>query len=197
MRDKKDRSDEYRADMRTMTLTLTVSLFIALLAFFMVLNSFSASNPEKIATARSSLNNAFGFMTDGRANFDTGLPGTGAAGDQAMEEKAAEGLRSVLPDMGFESRAGSSGRMMVISIKREELNERWSPLVMKLSNLLTEKNDSHFGLQIVALDGDGESLVPLAHNLADHGVDPDLINVGFEKRGIASIELRFVSGGGR
>lgn len=194
MRDKKDRSEEYRADMRTMTLTLTVSLFIALLAFFIVLNSFSSENSAKRASARSSLENAFGSVGSGFANLDTGLPGIGASGDQMREEKDAAALRSVLPDMGFESRAGSAGRMMVISVKREELDERWTALVMRLTDLMTDKNKTGYILQMVALDGEAKSLVPLAHNLADRGVDADLIHVGYEDRGKDSIELRFISG---
>lgn len=196
---KSDRREEHRTDMRTLTLTLTVSLFIAMMAFFIILNSFSSASSAKLVTARSSLSNAFGFVGTGQSATATSETGSGGAGD--MEQAAATGLRSVLPDLGFQSRAtAGGGQIMSVSIRAGDLEERWPALRSRLGELLTDKNQGkRFSLEILALNGlpGTAALMPLAQDLKQDGVDTALVAVGYDNRGQESVELRFIQAGGR
>lgn len=197
MRDKKARDDHVSpVDMRTLTLTLTVSVFIALLAFFIVLNALSPESSIKQKMLQASLSNTFGFVGYGRSDTADG-DDAGTNGD--AEEAAAAGLRSVLPDVGFQqARVGSSGQMMVVDIPRDQFAERWPELRARLGSVMTTYNrGGKFMLQIIALDGaDGTGDLPaMARELVDDGLDADLIGIGYADRGRPSIELRFVRGG--
>lgn len=197
MRDKGP-AREYKVDMRTLTLTLTVSLFIAMLAFFIVLNSFSSASSEKTASVRNSLTSAFGFVGAGLSNVSSGDDATGSAGD--MEQATATGLRSVLPDLGFQSRGTSAGgRIMAVTVPLNDLEERWPALRARLGDLLVNKNTGgRYKMQLLALNGAAGSagLIPLANELVEEGVDENLIGVGYEDRGTAAVELRFILAGG-
>ena len=193
MRDKKDRQGLAPVDMRTLTLTLTVSIFIALLAFFMVLNALSPESTVKQKMLRASLSNTFGFVGNGRSDTDTGL-GSGSAGE--AEQAAAAGLRSVLPDVGFQqARTGDFGQMMVVDIPRDKFNERWPDLRARLGDVMMNHNKGGgHSLQILALDGPDHAgdLAQIASDLAEDGVDRDLLAIGYINRGMPSIELRFI-----
>lgn len=186
-------------DMRSLTLTLTVSIFIALLAFFMVMNALSPDSAVKHQKLRASLGQTFGFVGFGQSVTDTGSTGAGALGDAAVA--AAQGLRSVLPDIGFQSsRLGETGQMMVVRIPRDDFNARWPDLSARLSNVLVNHNrGGAYSLQILALDGPDKAgeLVANARQLVEEGVDEDLIGIGYINRGTPSIELRFITSGVR
>jgi hypothetical protein len=194
-----DRRSEHRTDMRTLVLTLTVSLFIALMAFFIILNSFSTVSAEKILSARFSLSNSFGFVGQGQSLVATNEEGAGAA--TAMEEAAAAGLRSVFPDLNVQSRTAANGnKIMTVVLKRADFDERWLELRTRIGDLMVNKNPGgRYSLQLLALDNgaSAESLVSNAHELVQEGVDADLIAVGFENRGQSGVELRFVQSGGK
>jgi len=53
-------------------------------------------------------------------------------------------------------------------------------------------------MQLLALDGaDGvASLVTLANELVEEGIEEDLLGVGYENRGQPAVELRFILSGG-
>lgn len=197
MRDKRDQPDS-GSDMQKQVLMISVSLFMAVLAFFIVLNAFSNESAEKQRSVQKSLAGSFGFIAAGLAFTDTLDQGAGSAGD--MEQAAASGLRSVLPDLGFSSRStGASGRIMAVTIPRAELEERWPALRSRLGDLMVNKNTGgRHALQLLALDGasGAANLAPLANELIDEGVDEDLLGVGYEDRGQAAVELRFILSGG-
>jgi len=198
MRDKKDDPDTILADMTKQVLMVSVSLFMAVLAFFIVLNAFSSESAEKQKSVRDSIAGQFGFIGAGIALSESEQDGAGSAGD--MEEAAATGLRSVLPDLGFSSRStGASGRIMAVTIPRAELEERWPALRSRLGDLMVNKNTGgRHSMQLLALDGaDGvASLVTLANELVEEGIEEDLLGVGYENRGQPAVELRFILSGG-
>ena len=199
MREKKGRDSGLPpVDMRTLTLTLTVSIFIALLAFFMVLNAFSPESSVKAKRLQASLSNTFGFVGNGRSDSNGTGGGAGTAGD--AEEAAAAGLRSVLPDVGFQqSHVGDQGQMMVVDIPRDEFAARWPELRSRLADVMVNHNrGGGHQIQILALDGPAHAgdLVQMAHDLNQDGVDTDLISVGYLDRGLPSVELRFITVGG-
>lgn len=199
MRDKKTREGIHTpVDMRTLTLTLTVSVFMALLAFFIVLNALSPESTVKQKLLRASISNTFGFVGYGQAYDLPDEDGSGTDGD--AEEAAAAGLRSILPDVGFQqARVGERGQMMVVTIPRDQFENRWPELRTRLGDVMVNHNrGGRYMLHILALDGPGQAgeLVKIAQELADEGLDRDMIGVGYSDRGIPSIELRFVRGGG-
>jgi hypothetical protein len=88
---------------------------------------------------------------------------------------------------------------MVVDVPRDQLTDRWPELRARVSDVLTNKTaGGKHSIQILALDGPDHAseLVPLAQDLRDDGVDSDLIAVGYQNRGQASIELRFIIAGG-
>jgi len=193
-----DRSEPNKTDLRTQTLTLTVSLFIAMLAFFMVLNSYASDSKEKQHRVRSSITSAFGLIGDGRAMQANTLDGTGTAGE--METAASTSLRSVLPDLGFQSRAQpGGGSIMSVTVSRSDMDDRWLALRSRLGELLVNDNPGgRYKLQIIALDGPAhaDDLASLAASLEEDGVDVKLLSIGYEDRGKEAVELRFIGSGG-
>jgi hypothetical protein len=197
MRENFDRNEPTKIDLRTLTLTLTVSLFIAMLAFFMILNSYASKSEEKVKQARNSITASFGLIGQGLAREDTASKGSGTAGD--MEVATSASLRSVLPDVGFQSHNGSQGHVMSVTVKRSDFEERWGELQYRLADLMTTNNiDDKYRLQLIALDGPNRApdLASLAANLEEAGIDAKMISIGFEERGRDAVELRFVASGG-
>lgn len=183
-------------DMEKMTLMISAALFMAVLAFFIVLNAFSSENAEKTLSVQKSITQQFGFVGGGVSETMTGNS-LKAAGE--MEQAAASGLRSVLPDLGFQSRGTSAGgRIMAVTVQRGELEERWPALRSRLGDLIVNKNTGgRYKLQLLALDGatGASSLVPLLKELEEEGIDEDLLGIGYEDRGQAAVELRFILSG--
>jgi hypothetical protein len=193
MRNKKPGNEPHQTDMRTLTLTLTVSLFIVLMTFFIILNSYSSGNAEKAEAATRSLSGSFGVVGTGRAIVYDDTENEKRAGDM---EAAAAGLRSALPDVGFESRGTSDGQMMTVRVPQEEIEARWPTLRSRLGDLLVNKNSGGYTLQIISLKGseDADKLVALVRDLVADGVDEKFMTIGFENQGQDTIELRFVQG---
>jgi len=191
-------SPENRADLRTLTLTLTVSLFIAMLAFFIVLNSYASDDRDRISKLKVSITGAFGIVGQGRAAQANSSNGSGSAGNMEVVTSAA--LRSVLPNVGFKSSNSSvSGHVMQVTMTKRELDENWIEIKSRLTDLLTHLNPGgRYHLQILSYDGtvDPSDLASLAATLEQNGVDARLLAVGIEPHGKTTIELRFVRTGG-
>lgn len=192
-----DRRSEHRTDMRTLVLTLTVSLFIAMMAFFIILNSFSTISAERILNARHSLENSFGFVGQGGSLVATDEEGEGAVTE--TEEVAAAGLRSVFPNLNFQSyTAADGGKIMSVAIAREDFEEHWLELRARLGDLLVNRNPGkRLSVQLLALNDpeQAEDLVALAHELVQEGADSDLVAIGFERKRQDTIEIRLVQAG--
>ncbi len=184
-----------QADLRTLTLMLTVSIFIALLAFFIVLNCFSATSMVKASRVTQAIHGAFGL---GIGLSDEVTEDYDRAGTGDIEESVSTGLRAVLPDVGFEARqTASGGSIMAVDIKIEDMEERWAALRGRFGDVVNRGQGRH-ALQILALDGPGRAgmLAGLARELADvEGVSPQMMSIGYEERGRAVIEFRFVPAG--
>ncbi|HEY8963950.1 MAG TPA: hypothetical protein VIN59_05745 [Alphaproteobacteria bacterium] len=194
--DRRD-NNENRTDLRSMTLTLTVSLFIAMLAFFMILNSYASESDRKIAKIHSSIADAFGLIGEGEARDYSGNDGSGTAGDMEVATSAA--LRSVLPDAGFKSVNNSSGHMLSVAIPSNEFDENWEEIRMRLADLMTNTNPGgRYKLQILTMNTaqDATHLAAYAATLEEEGIDPKMLAIGYEARGHDVIELRFIKAGG-
>ncbi|NBX66007.1 MAG: hypothetical protein EBQ96_03320 [Proteobacteria bacterium] len=182
-----------KVDLERMALTISVSLFMAILAFFIVLNAFSSDSTVKMQSLRNSISSAFGFVGSGQSSLPTDEIGTEQIGQ--IEEDTAAGLRSVLPDLGFASRQIAGGTIMTVKIKREDLEERWPALRTRLGDLMVNRTrGKSYEIQILALDGpkNASGLASYATDLNDEGVDADKISVGYEYRDDPAIELRFI-----
>lgn len=189
-----DRHDtENSTDLRTLTLTLTVSLFIAMLAFFIVLNAYASESERKLSEIRNSITDAFGLIGEGQSRVETNNDGIGTAGD--MEVAASASLRSVLPDVGFQSHGKGTGHTMNVVIPSAEMADRWDELRSRLADLMMNLNPGgRYKLQILSLKdaASGPDLASYAATLEQDGVNPKLLSVGFEARGRDVVELRFV-----
>ena len=194
MRDRRKRNnDDNDVDLEKLAFTVSVSLFMTILAFFIVLNSFSANSGIKLRSLHDSIANTFGFVGTGRSDVATGESGTGGVGQS--EEKTAGSLRSVLPDLGFETRHTAGGQVMTVRIARADMDERWPDLRARLADVLNSRaGGGKPELQIVALDGaaGAADLARYGADLEADGVDAEKIALGFDARGRTDIELRFV-----
>lgn len=190
---KKRGVDEMPVDMEKMALTITVSLFMAVLAFFIVLNTFSSVNTNKLKAMRESVEDAFGFVGLGMAGAESEAEGIGRIG--VMEADMAAGLRSVLPDLGFQSRKVMGGQVMSVAIDRASMAERWPEIQSRIvSLLLNETYAGRYRMYIVMLDGPANTgeAIQMANDIADAGVSPEKLAIGYENRGLDSVELRFL-----
>lgn len=176
---------------------LTVSIFIALLAFFIVLNCFSAASPVKSRMVTQAIHGAFG-MGIGLSDEVGGDPGRNGYAD--MEQSVATGLRAILPDLGFSaSQTASGGAVMAVDISNDDMDTRWPELRGRLGQVVN-RGGGRFRLQILALDGAAHAakLAALAGEIADgEGVNPALLSVGYEDAGRPAVEFRFVPAGSR
>lgn len=191
MREKRDLG--IKIDLEKMALTVSVSLFMSVLAFFIVLNAFSSDSDVKMQSLRNSITNAFGFVGAGQSFMPTDEQGSEQIGQ--IEEDTAAGLRSVLPDLGFASRQIPGGTIMTVKIQREDLEERWPALRTRLGDLMVNRaRGKSYEVQILALNGpkNAFALASYASDLSDEGVDAEKISVGYENRDDSGIELRFI-----
>lgn len=197
MREKSPNNDPGpQVDLQALVLTITVSLFTALLAFLIVLNSFSSDNPERRAGLVQSLNASFGFLPGQLSSDLLELSGSGKA-DRA-EADASTMLRAVLPDFDFKSGQGpDGGRSITASLAPDALADQWSVLSTRIADLMSGPfRGRGYMLHIVALNGRNSrvDLVQYAQDLEAAGVDAGVLSVGYEDRGRRLIELRFVGG---
>lgn len=175
--------------------TLSLSVFILLLSFFIVLNSLSNRNTDKERLAMDSINLSFATAGDiGASNVLS--PDAGKESRQGdAETAAAEGLAAELPNLGFgDLKSEDDGRIMTVRLPFATFNETWPDVRTRITTLLLKHNPGQiYGVDIIALDGyeTAMSLAGYAADLSDAGVPAKLIRVGFEARNVAAIELRF------
>lgn len=196
MRD--DDSDEFKPDTAKMSLTITVSLFMSVLAFFIVLNSYSTESASKMMSLRNSLVNAFGFAGMGMAAVSNDENGMGIVGQ--MEEDFAAGLRSILPDLVFKTRRTSRGSIMSATIPRSVFEDEWDSFRTRLGDLIVNRaRGNRCDLQIIYLNGEAgaKTIASYATDLVDEGVDAARIMTGYEKRGLDAVEIKFTLSKGR
>ncbi len=178
-------------------LTTTVSLFIALMAFFITLDSYSSHSPKKLETARSSLNSAFGFVEGGISHgaYEKNMQ----AEISKFEDDASAQLRTVMPELKFQSRRTAIGKILTVEVPRADFDERWAGLRTRIGDLMVNRSKGkQYDLQILALNGreNATALVTYAGELGDEGVDGDKLSIGYDDAGRDAIELRFVLKGG-
>ena len=194
MHDKKASRDQtLPVDLEKMALTISVSIFMGILAFFIVLVSYSSDSKEKLDAMKSSISSAFGFVTTGQASQVSDEEGSEQIGQ--IEEDTAAGLRSVLPDLGVQSRRIPGGQIMTVAIRREDMEDRWPALRTRIGDLIVNRAaGKRVEIQLLGLDGpkSAETLGALATELQDEGLEADTITIGYEKRGRSEIEMRFI-----
>jgi len=193
MGDYKKEDPVTKTDFRTLVLTTTVSLFIALMAFFITLGSYSSQSPKKLETARNSLNSAFGFVEGGISHvaYEQNMQ----ADISKFEDDASAQLRTVMPDLKFQSRKTAIGKVLTVEVPRADFEERWAGLRTRMGDLMVNRSKGkQYDLQMLALNGrdSAAALVTYAGELSDEGVDGDKLSIGYDDAGRDAIELRFV-----
>lgn len=187
------RSALSRNDSVTANLMLSVALFVGLMSFFIVLNAFSSNSQERLAVAMQSIDSAFGFVGQGRSVAD--YAGQEAAYAGNMEVAAAAALRSVLPDLGFESFDGGAGHIMQVDVPITDWQAKFRSLRLRLADLMTYENpDGRYVLHMMALNGEAgvRIVVGAAARIEAEGVSANNITVGYADRGQEIIRLQFI-----
>lgn len=182
-----------KIDTVTPNLMMSVSLFVGLMCFFIVLNAFSTSSTYKTAIARQSLDVSFGFIGQGAAIYEQSGDHDGAV--DVMEVSASAALRSVLPDLGFSSFTGATGQVMQVDVPLKDWQERQRALNTRLSDLMVHENpNGRFMLNITALNGkDGIRIVAAAAGrLEREGVRAQDISIGYMDMKRDVVRLQFI-----
>jgi len=165
-----------------------------MMAFFIMLNTYSSDNAAKLASVKDSLQASFGFVVTGRSDVMTDEDSAGQI--KKIEKDTAAGLRSVLPDLNFQTRkTAGGGVIMSVDIPPDSLADRWPDLRTRIGDLLVNKTKGQrYELQMLTLNGPKGTggLAGYASDLSDEGVDNDIISIGYEDQGRNEIELRFV-----
>jgi hypothetical protein len=139
------------------SIILALSLFVILLAFFIVLNAISNYSEPKVGAAFESLDNA--FSTKIVPTFD--LPQTAQTDNQNLENQDGGGdsiediqgvLRSILPGIDSSiTETPNGGVLMAIRMKKDQfdkLSNQLIPLFIRILNL-KDKSKS-FNLEITS-----------------------------------------------
>lgn len=121
------------------SLVMSLSLFIILLAFFIVMGSLSTYSPVKVGDVFDSIDLAFSKIVVPseyhRQSMQEGENGLGK-GDSAEELDA--GLRSILPNLNIqENPRPDGGKTMYVRMKKNEfdaVSQRMIPLLVRIMN---------------------------------------------------------------
>ncbi|MBU6234463.1 MAG: hypothetical protein KGQ41_01345 [Alphaproteobacteria bacterium] len=194
MRQKAPR-EESLVDMEAMTLLVSVSLFMAVLAFFIMLCSYSVTSADKIKTLKNSIQNSFGFVITGDATAVDEEEGAGKIAK--VEGDMASSLRAVLPDLDFQTRKTAEGQIMSANVSRAVLEGSWDSVRTQLGELIVNQTGGAIKqVQFIALDGPSRAgeLAAYASTLGSEGVDNSKIYIGYENTGQDAVQLRFIIG---
>ena len=137
MSDGEERSDA--------SLVLGLSLFIMLLAFFIVLNGLSEFSEPKVGAAFESLDTAFAkniLVTEFSENSaDERESDAGGAGDSVEELQGI--LRSILPNLNLNvSPDSGGGNQMVIRMKKGQFAKLSKSMMPVFVRILTQKDQT-------------------------------------------------------
>lgn len=186
---------------------LSLSLFLMLLAFFIVLSTFSDFEENKVSAVQSSVEGAFSSDIMG----ETGTPAE-AEGDDFAENsgQAFDDIEAVLKaQIGLISitRDADSGIMVVSVPEKSVFEDHLSPydgnktLAGEITSIITRTQGKDIGFQ-VKVNGhlDSQTLAPqekikglgiFARSMIQKGIDPDAISIGLVQAKPGYVDLIF------
>lgn len=191
------------------SVVMSLSLFIILLAFFIVLNGITQFSKPKVDMAMNSVNNAFSAPS-----LTPRFVGTSPQETVAVEEGQGDAmeilqgtLRSILPNLNIVSEPSQDGgSMMAVRITKdqfEKVNDALYPLFVRLLNDYDSQGD--YGLEITSYVRDATSssaqisfevLNGYLQDLADAGLDRSRLSAVVENGNPAWLLLHFRKTGG-
>lgn len=185
---------------------LTLSLFIILLAFFIVMNGVSGYETNKVSETLESIDLAFAGRVVGR---DAPLPSvtqgedksTGEGESQELDEALSAMFNVELPNIlpEFEN-DGTGSSVMTLTVDREMFISKFGAIAPKLGDLLTKRNPGeryHVYLLFEVNDPqalnsrDVRSLDYYAKAFVRSGVDDDFMSIGTIKGKSNKVRLVF------
>jgi hypothetical protein len=185
---------------------LALSLFIILLAFFIVLTSLSNFSEPKVEAAFQSLD--LSFATNIRDTFaeeqtnDTTQAEEDGEGDSLEDIQAT--LKSLLPGLDINlTETPNGGQVMAIRMRKnkfEALSAQLIPILKRILNVKDETGDYELAITSYVRDVlDGSAIG--SHNLINEykndlvkiGVNADRIILNLERGNPAYMQLRFAS----
>lgn len=189
---------------------LSLSLFVILLAFFIVLNSISTYSDPKIDAAFDSLDLAFDkniIQSEFQEQVSDETQTLEAGKGDSIEDMHGI-LRSILPGLDTQlSENPNGGKIMAIRIKKdqfERLSSRLIPLFVRIMNVKDGEND--FELSITSyvqnvLNASARQSFKVIESyqskIVDGGIAPKRLNLSVEQGNPAYMMFRFDAVGGR
>jgi hypothetical protein len=135
------------------SLVMGLSLFIILLAFFIVMGSLSTYTPVKVGDAFDSINLAFSEIVISSEFHKQSMQndGSGMGKGDSIKELGA-GLRSILPNLNIQTDPRpDGGKTMFIRMKKDDFDTLSKTMIPLLIRILNEKDTAYaHGLTLVS-----------------------------------------------